>query len=55
MATVDGFGDHRIAAVTRSGGLFRCGSDPGAEPKVVAASGPAVKASSIAGMNAAMS
>jgi hypothetical protein len=54
-ATVDGLGDHRVAAVTRSGGLLRCGSDPAADPKVVAASGPAAKASSIAGTNAAMS
>jgi hypothetical protein len=55
MATVEGFGDHRVAAVTRSGGLLRCGSDAVADPEVVAATGPAEKVSSIAGMNAAMS
>src|SRR3954452_15235199 len=54
-AMVDGFGDHRVAAVTRSGALLRCGSDPGADPNVVAAGGPPAKASSIAGTNAAMS
>ena len=52
---VDSLGDHRVAAVTSSGGLLRCGSDPGAEPEVAAASGPAANDSSIAGTNAARS